>query len=136
MRRWPSRFRWRRSGQAGVRAWRRGSCLETCHSGQRADEFCEARAGTHIAPNIKAAAMARGCPIPCTSLLRRFQWLWLFGIAPRGFDLGGLLLAKLDDMLDQADIVDPVAGFAVEIDLAMPLAGAAAAKADIRLARL
>ena len=39
-------------------------------------------------------------------------------------------------MLDQTDIVDPVAGLAIEIDLAMPLAGAAAGKAQIGLTRL
>src|SRR5215472_9183735 len=70
------------------------------------------------------------------SLLRRFQRLVRGRAIARGFDLGGLLFAKLDDMLDQTDIVDPVAWLAIEIDLAMPLAGASAGEADVCLARL
>src|SRR5215469_12471041 len=53
-----------------------------------------------------------------------------------GLDLRGFLFAELDDVIDQIDIIEPVAGRAVEIDLPMAFSGAAAGEAQVRFSRL
>ena len=74
----------------------------------------------------------RGCLTRIASLLRGFERFMLGGIASCGLDLGGFLLAKLDDVFDQIAIVDAIAGLAVKIDLAMAFAGAAAGESRDR----
>src|SRR6202000_2962575 len=114
----------RESGRASARGWRWESCP---HQDVTARESGP--------PGWARRMGGPGKPGPGkggkASLLRRLE-----DLAALGFDGLGLLLAELDDVVDELLVVEAVGGLAVQVDLAVALARAAAGEAEIGLARL
>src|SRR5476649_2341526 len=100
-------------------------------AGLRAGQPCSLRART--CADCVAGSSPAMAKMETASLMRGLEYRLR---ATGGFDLSGLLFAKLHDMVEQLVVVETIGGLAVEIDHAVALARAAACEGHVCLASL